>query len=71
MTKVKIIKETVCTWNSTAETSILERDINKFLKENPEITILDIKMQNVDVNYHNNARYNTIEIWCMIIYEEV
>lgn len=71
MTKVKIIKETVCTWNSTSGTSVLERDINEFLKANPEITILDIKMQNVDVHYHNNAGHNTIEIWCMIIYEEV
>lgn len=70
MTKVKIINETVCTWNSTSGTSALERDINEFLKTNPEITILDIKMQNVDVHYHNNAGNNTVEIWCMIIYKE-
>lgn len=71
MTKVKIIKETVCTWRGTSGTSVLEREINEFLKANPEITILDIKMQNVDVHYHNNGGDNTIEIWCMIIYEEV
>lgn len=71
MTKVKIIKQMVCTWNSISRTSVLERDINEFLKANPEITILDIKMQNVDVYYHNNVGNNTVEIWCMIIYEEV
>ena len=30
--------------------------------------IIDIKVNTVDVNYHNNARGNKIELWYTILY---
>lgn len=32
--------------------------------------IIDIKVNTVDVHYHNNARGNTIELWYTILYED-
>ena len=33
--------------------------------------VIDIKINNVDIHYHNNARGNTIELWYTIMYKEV
>lgn len=46
----------------------VEGIVNNFCKDK---SIFDIKVNNVDVQYHNNARGNTIELWYTIIYKEV
>lgn len=46
----------------------VEDIVNNFCKDK---SIFDIKVNNVDVQYHNNARGNTIELWYTIIYKEV
>lgn len=46
----------------------IESIINNFCCEKD---IIDIKINNVDVEYHNNGRGNTIELWYTIMYKEV
>lgn len=47
--------------------SKIENTINDFCCDK---NIIDIKVNTVDVNYHNNARGNTIELWYTILYED-
>lgn len=46
----------------------IENIINEFCHNKD---IVDIKINNVDVKYHNNARGNTVELWYTIMYKEV
>ena len=48
--------------------SEIENIINDFCRDK---YVVDVKVNNVDVSYHNNARGNTIELWYTIIYKEV
>lgn len=45
----------------------IEQTINKFIADRD---VVDIKINNVDVNYHNNARGNTIDLVYTIMYKE-
>lgn len=45
----------------------IEFIINNFLEDK---TLKDIRVNTVDVNYHNNARGNTIHLIYTIIYSE-
>ena len=45
----------------------IEKTINKFIEDKD---VVDIKINNVDVNYHNNARGNTIDLVYTIMYKE-
>ena len=45
----------------------IEDEINDFCCDKE---IIDIKINTVDVHYHNNARANTIELWYTIMYKE-
>lgn len=45
----------------------IDKTINEFCKGK---TIKNINVNNIDINYHNNARGNTIEMMYTIIYEE-
>lgn len=47
----------------------IEHTINDFLETN-NYTLVDLKVNNVDVHYHNNARGNTINLVYTIIYKE-
>ena len=47
----------------------IEHTINDFLETNNYI-LVDLKVNNVDINYHNNARGNTIKLVYTIIYKE-
>ena len=47
----------------------IEHTINDFLETNNYI-LVDLKVNNVDVLYHNNARGNTIKLVYTIIYKE-
>lgn len=47
----------------------IENTINEFLIDN-NYTLVDLKVNNVDVMYHNNARGNTIKLVYTLIYEE-
>jgi hypothetical protein len=44
----------------------IEDIINEFCKDKD---VVDIKIQTVDVEYHNNGRGNTIELWYTIMYK--
>lgn len=46
---------------------MIEDIINDFIYDK---NVFDIKINNVDVKYHNNARGNTIHLLYTIIYEE-
>lgn len=46
--------------------SDIEDEINGFCEGKD---IVDIKVQNVDMDYHNNGRSNTIELWYTIMYK--
>lgn len=43
----------------------IEKIINDFCSDK---SIINININNVDVQYHNNARGNTIELWYTIMY---
>lgn len=43
--------------------------INEFMS-NLGCEIIDIRINTVEVNYHNNGRGNTVELWYTIIYED-
>lgn len=45
----------------------IEYTVNHFCDNK---NIIDIKVNKVEVNYHNNARGNTIELWYTILYED-
>ena len=47
----------------------IEDTINGFLIDN-NCTLIDLKVNNVDVYYHNNARGNTIKLVYTLIYKE-
>lgn len=44
----------------------IETTINTFCQGKE---IVDIKINNVDTNYHNNGYSNTIELWYTIMYK--
>lgn len=46
----------------------IERIINEFLDKEVK-KVLDIKVNTVDVGYHNNTRGNTIDLVYTILYE--
>lgn len=46
----------------------IERIINEFLYKEAK-KVLDIKVNTVDVEYHNNARGNTVDLIYTILYE--
>lgn len=45
----------------------IEQTINKFIEDKD---VVDIKINNIDVRYHNNARGNTIDLVYTIMYKE-
>ena len=45
----------------------VERKINNFIKNK---NVVDIKVNNVDVRYHNNARGNAIDLIYTVLYKE-
>jgi len=45
----------------------IEEIVNEFSLDKE---IIDIRINNVDVNYHNNGYSNTIELWYTIMYKE-
>ena len=45
----------------------IEETINKFIEDKD---VVDIKINNIDVRYHNNARGNTIDLVYTIMYKE-
>ena len=47
----------------------IERTLNDFLEANKYI-LVDLKVNNVDVHYHNNARGNDIKLVYTMIYKE-
>ena len=47
---------------------MIEYIVNDFIYDK---NVIDIKVNNVDVNYHNNARGNTIHLLYTIMYEEI
>lgn len=47
---------------------MIETVINEFV-ENFDCNVIDIKVNEVECHYHNNARGNTVELWYTIIYE--
>lgn len=48
----------------------VESRVNNWIDCNPTYQVKDIRVNTVDVEYHNNGRGNTIELWYTIIYEE-
>lgn len=46
----------------------IERIINEFLYKEAK-KVLEIKVNTVDVEYHNNARGNTVDLVYTILYE--
>ena len=46
----------------------IEHKLNDFFKKYPSASIVSVNK--VDVNYHNNGRGNTIELWYTIQYAE-
>lgn len=46
----------------------IEETINNFIKDK---NLISISINNIDINYHNNARGNTIHLIYTIVYEEV
>lgn len=48
----------------------ITKQINKYINTSiPDRKVIDIKITPVDVNYHNNARGNTIDLIYTIMYE--
>lgn len=47
---------------------MIENIVNDFIYDK---NVIDIKVNNADVNYHNNARGNTIHLLYTIMYEEI
>jgi len=83
MSKIKVFEFEVCnsaTWDTKGlsqewlkrcqerlfNMSDIENTINDFLKDKK---LIDIKINNVDVNYHNNGRTNTINLIYTILFE--
>jgi hypothetical protein len=52
--------------DKTVSTEYVERIINEFCSDKE---VVDIKINNVDTNYHNNGYSNTIELWYTIMYK--
>ena len=83
--KIKVFKFLVSNWTSKnsdddigkrdysiararlSEPSTIEKTINEFCKNKD---IIDIKINSIDVGYHNNGRGNLIELWYTIMYKE-
>ena len=53
--------------DTEATTECVERTINEFCSDKE---VVDIKINNVDINYHNNGYSNKIELWYTIMYKE-
>lgn len=49
-----------------ADADEIEYEINRFCEDKD---VVDIKVNTVDAQYHNNARGNTIELWYTIMYK--
>lgn len=81
--KIKVFKFEVCNWavdltdeqkNARSREALqrisneedIENTINNFI-ENKDV--LQIITNNIDVNYHNNGRYNTIQLVYTILYK--
>lgn len=47
----------------------IETIINNWIQEN-NVDVIDIKVNNVDIEYHNNGRGNFVELWYTIIYKK-
>lgn len=45
----------------------IEEEINEFCSN---VDVVDVKVNEVDCDYHNNGRGNTIELWYTIVYKE-
>ena len=84
MTKVKIMRFCVCncttvcnagdentTWFKNKQDEVssvteIEKIVNEFIRDK---NVIDIKVNTVDVHYHNNARSNTIDLIYTIVYK--
>ena len=56
----------VASRNRLVDTDTVERKINRFCEDKD---VVDIKVNTVDAQYHNNARGNTIELWYTVMYK--
>ena len=52
--------------NRLADANEIEHFINLFCEDKD---VVDIKVNTVDAQYHNNARGNTIELWYTVMYK--
>ncbi len=84
MTKVKIMRFCVCncttvcckgdentSWykenvNEVSSVTEIEKIVNDFIKDK---SVIDIKVNTIDVLYHNNARSNTVDLIYTIMYK--
>ena len=48
--------------------SIIDHSINQWLADNNAI-LIDIKINTIETNYHNNCGYNQVDLLYTIIYE--
>lgn len=82
--KIKVFKFEVCNYsshpcsgdektswyheglNSLADPDDIAYTLNRFCADKE---IIDIKINAVDVHYHNNARDNTVELWYTVMYK--
>ena len=53
--------------NELVSEKSIEQTINKFIEDKD---VMDIKINNVDVRCHNNARGNTVDLVYTIMYKE-
>ena len=85
MTKVKIMRFCVCncttvcctgdentSWykdsvNEVSSITEIENIVNDFIGDK---VVIDIKVNTIDVLYHNNARSNTVDLIYTIVYKE-
>ena len=83
--KIKVFKFLVSNWTSSCfDSDISNADYVSSAKRlyTPEQVegivnsfcngknVVDVRVNNVDVNYHNNGRGNAVELWYTVIYRE-
>ena len=74
MKKIKVFRFQVCDFQTKTEDyekvkteDTIEKTINEFIKDKSDV---EIKVNTVDVKYHNNARCNTIHMIYTIVYTD-
>lgn len=66
MTKIKTFEYTITEYNSkSADIRFIDKEINDFIEDK---NVIDIKVNTIDIRYHNNGYSNTIGLVYTILY---